>query len=290
MTTHGTISITKNRDSNIMMFVLLGSAVLMAITAYWNWFAPEADYWPQLVGDIITILPAVGAAIAGALLVRQFERGEKPRAIWFWFALGWWAWVVGEIVSLSYDVFSIPYGDLSVYDIFWVAGYLCFGLSLFFQYRSIYSDQKQFGLWYFGAVVVFILLATLGFTEWALVGGLGEGISFFALYLAVFYPVCDLAAGVTAVWLAFLFGRGTWGRPWWSLIVFAIADGINIFLWIGGDRILPEKVALFLDPLSSTIYNLGYVAAMLGFLFILALNFWPALGSTHEGEAQPAQP
>jgi hypothetical protein len=60
------------------------------------------------------------------------------------------------------------------------------------------------------------------------------------------------------------------------LIVFAIADGITLFLWIGGDRIIPEKLANFLDPLSSTIYNGGYVIAMLGFLSILILNFWSA--------------
>jgi hypothetical protein len=227
--------------------------------------------------------------VAATLLAREFERGEKPRRVWLWFAIGWWAWVAGEVSGLAYDIFNLPYGNLSVFDLFWTIGYLCFGLSLFFQYRNIYSSQKQTGMTYFGIGGIAVLLVTLGFTQWALAAGLGEGLSYFALYLAVFYPVCDLIAGVTALWLAFLFGRGTWGRPWWGLIVFAIADGINIFLWIGGDKVIPEKLANFLDPLSSSIYNGGYIAAMLGFFFILALNFWQG-EEEYAGAAEPAQP
>ncbi len=288
MTTQSSISSLKNKHSNIMMVVLLASAVVMAATILWNWYAPEADYWPQLVGDFITILPAVGAAVAGTLLLRQFDPGEKPRVVWFWFVVGWWAWVVGELFSTGYDLFQIPYGDLSVYDIFWTVGYLCFGLSLYFQFRNIYSGQRKIGIATFVTGVVLVLLVTLGFTQWALAAGLGEGMSWFALFLAVFYPVCDLFAGVTALWLAFLFGRGTWGRPWWGLIVFAIADGINIFLWIGGDKVLSANLADFLDRLSSSIYNLGYVAVMLGFFFILALNYWMAMQASEA--AQPALP
>jgi hypothetical protein len=272
-----------------MTTMFLASAVLIAVTVFWNWWAPEQDYWPQLVGDCITILPAVGAAVAGTLLLREFSREERPWSIWLWFALGWWAWVGGEVCGLGYDLFKIPYGDLSVYDIFWTIGYLCFGLSLLSQYRNIYSFKKRSSMFFGLGGAAFVLLLTFIFTQWARIAGLGEGMSWFALYLAVFYPVCDLVVGVTALWLAFLFGRGTWGRPWWGLIVFAIADGINIFLWIGGDKFIPENVANFLDPLSGTIYNVGYVVAMLGFLLILALNFWPSLPDD-TGSARPVQP
>ncbi len=266
----------KNKTADIMMLVFLGSAFIMALTVLWNWFAPEADYWPQLVGDFLTVIPAVGAAIAGTLLLRQYGPQEKPWPVWFCFALGWWAWVAGEICGTGYDLFRIPYGDISVYDVFWVLGYLFFGLSLFYQYRNMYLFRKMPSLVYFLIGIAAVLLVTFGFTQWAMAAGLGAGMSWFALYLAVFYPVCDLGVGIASLWLAFQFGRGTWGRPWWGLIVFAIADAINIFLWIGGDKIISEKLAAFLDPLSSSIYNLGYVAAMLGFLFILALNFWQA--------------
>jgi len=288
MASNATIVSKQNKNSRVLTYVLIASLVIMGVTVYWNWYAPEQDYWPQLVGDWITIIPAVAAAIAGTLLLRQFERGEKPRAIWFWLAMGWWAWVVGEICSMSYDLFKLPYGDISVYDFFWVVGYLCFGLSLFHQYRNIYSSKRKLGFIYFLIMVAIVLVTTLILTQWAIAAGLGADISWFALYLAVFYPVCDLAIGATALWLAFLFGRGAWGRPWWGLIVFAVADGINIFLWIGGDKLLPEKVANFLDPLSASIYNGGYVVAMLGFLFILFLTFWASVSASGE-TVEPTQ-
>ncbi len=258
------------------------SLVLLGLAAYWNWYAPDLDYWPQLVADGLTIIPAIGAAIAATFLLRQFNADDKPRRIWFWFAAGWWSWVLGEICGMVYDILQAPYGEISYYDIFWTVGYFCFGLALFFQYRNIYSTERKNATVSYLVAVVIILLITLGFTQWALYAGLGEGISWFALYLAVFYPVCDLAVGLMALWLVFLFGGGAWGRPWWGLIIFAIADAINIFLWIGGERLIPENMAGFLDPLSSTIYNAGYLVVMLGFLFIIMLNFWPALPKSTE--------
>jgi len=268
--------------------MLVGSLVIVILTAYWNWFAPRVDGWPTLVADIITILPALAAAVLGTVLLRQYEHGEKARQVWFWFVLGWWAWVAGELTSFGYDLFRIAYGDLSVYDIFWTVGYICFLFSLFLQFRSIYSTHKKSGLAFFFISILLILMVTWGLTQWALKAGLGDDMSWFSLFLAIFYPVCDLVAGVMALWLAFLFVSCAWGRPWWSLIVFAVADGINIFLWIGGNHLLAENTATFFDRLSSTIYNSGYLVAMLGFFFILFINYWPALSKRTDPLSKPA--
>ncbi len=262
------------KNFRIFIYLLVASVVLLGMGAYWNFFWPDVEYWPYLVGDILTIIPAIGVGLAALFLLRQFEPGEKPRAVWFWLTLAWWAWILGELTGLVYDIFKLPYPDIAVYDLFWTAGYIFFLLSLFFQFRNIYFSQSKALSLTFVIVVVVILLATFGLTQWAVSAGLGEGLSWFALYLAVFYPVCDVVIGVIALWLAFLFGRGAWGRPWWGLIVFAIADVINIFLWIGGEQRLADTTTTFLYSLSNTIYNAGYLTAMLGFFFILLLNFW----------------
>jgi hypothetical protein len=268
------------KNSRILIYVGLACLLYVGVTAYWNWYGPYGeDYGPYIIQDLITLLPAIAAAVLGTILLHQFDRGDKPRRIWFWFVAGWWAWVGGEISFTIYDLLHMPGGQLSVYDIFWTAGYLCFGLSLFFQFRHIYMPQRRSGLVSYLLAVVLALLASLGLTLWAHSAGLGKDMSWFALYLAVFYPVCDIVEGVCALWLAFIFGRGNWGRPWWGLIAFAFADAINIFLFIGGYNILPEKWTNFLDPLSNTIYNGGYVVVMLGFLVILLLNFWSAPSS-----------
>ena len=264
------------KNSSALIYILILSLVLLGIYASVYWYEPLPDYWNTLLLDALTILPATAAAVTGMLLLNQFEPGEKPRTIWLWFTLGWWCWVLGEISATVYDVFRIPYGDLSVFDIFWVLGYLAFGLSLFYQYRRIFDLEKKYRAAYYSILVVVILLISLGLTQLALRVGLGEDISWFALYLAVFYPVCDLVIGLAALWLAFLFGRGNWGRPWWGLIAFAVADAINIFLWIGGDKLLSESAQKISDWVSSVVYIAGYLVVMFGFLSILFLNFWTA--------------
>jgi hypothetical protein len=255
------------------LIILLGSSLLvLAIFArvYWVYaFAPAREYWNTLAQDGLTLLTAIAAAIAGTLLLRKFEKGEKPRLIWFWFALGWWSWVLGELSGACYDIFKLPYGDLSVFDIFWTLGYLCFGLALYYQFRHIYGPHKKFIPINYLLMVAFAFLVTLGLTRLALRAGLGEDQSWFSVYLAILYPVCDFFIGLAAFWLSLLFGRGSWGRPWWALIAFAVADAVNVFLWIGGDKLLAPNTASLFDWISSMIYLGGYQVAMFGFVSIL---------------------
>lgn len=269
--------------------VALGiSLVILGIYArvYWVYeYAATPDYWNILAQDLLTILVALTAAFAGVLLIRQFEPGEKPRQVWLWFSLGWCSWLLGELSTAGYDIFKIAYGDLSIFDIFWTVGYLCFGLALYFQFRNVYGASKEFKPVYYILMVVFALLVTLGLTQYALQAGLGEGKIWFATYLAIFYPVCDFFIGLAALWLSFLFGRGSWGRPWWALIVFAVADGLNTFLWIGGNNLLAESTASLLDWISSVIYVGGYQVAMFGFLSILL--YYLNLPRPKSPDAQP---
>jgi hypothetical protein len=262
----------KNKN---LILILAASAIVFCAGALWNWFEPLDDYWYRVVDDLLTALPGAAAATASILLLRQFGPKEKPHAIWFWFCMGWCIWAAAEVIGVAYDVFQLPVADLSIFDFFWTAGYLCFGLSLLFQFRGILSPQKRSGLWHYLPVVALTLLATLGLTQWARSAGLGEGKTWFVLYLSIFYPVCDMAAGLAALLLAFLFGRGRWGRPWWGLISFAIADGLNIYLWIGGSNLLSESTTGFLYWLSTMFYNAGYLIVMFGILYILFLNFRP---------------
>jgi hypothetical protein len=261
-----------HQRKSILIFMLVPSLLVLGIFArvYWIYqFAPAPEYWNTLAQDFLTLLTALAAAITGTLLIRQFEPGEKPRKIWFWFTLGWWSWVLGELSGAAYDIFKIAYGDLSVFDIFWTLGYLCFGLALYYQFRHIYGVNKKFKLVNYLLMVVLAFLITLGLWWLALQAGLGMGQSWFSVYLAIFYPVCDFFIGLAALWLSLLFGRGSWGRPWWALIVFAVADGVNIFLWIGGNKLLAANTANLLGWFSGVIYVGGYQVAMFGFLSIL---------------------
>jgi hypothetical protein len=253
----------------------LAAVVILGVYDYIYQYAPLPEYWNQVALDLLTASLAGAATVVGVFLIRQFDRGEAPRRVWLWFTMGWGAWFAGELIGAGYDLLAVAtYPDFAIYDVCWIAGYFCFGLSLYYQYRLIYSGEKKFNpLFYFGLVAI-ILLATLGFTQLAIRAGLGEGKSWLAVYLAVLYPVCDVVEGLAAIWLSLLFGRGRWGRPWWSLIAFAVADSIGILRWLGGLDNFSQSTQDYFSLFADTAYNIGYVIVLLAFLslYFLANN------------------
>ncbi len=264
---------SRKRKSPPIFWWSAGMSVILLAMLTWVYYAEPlnelaSEYWNDKVVDALNLIAAVAAAALSAMFARQFGTGERPRRIWLAFSIGWWCWVAGELSGFIYDLYYYEsgYPDLTLIDLCWSLGYFFFGLSLYYQFRLIYgSTQKRRTIIYF-LLLGLGLIVTLGLTQLALQFGLGEGIGWFALYLAVLYPVFDLAEGSAAIWLSFLFGRGQWGRPWWGLIAFAVADGINIYFWIGGYERLPENTALILDVFSTTMYAAGYLVTALALL------------------------
>ena len=251
------------------------SGVALIVFGLIYWFEPVkqlpipySDYWNDKATDVFLLVPALAAALLGARLTRHFKSSEPPHRIWLTFTLGWWAWVGGELLGFVYDYYYwyTDFPEFTFIDVFWLAGYVFFGLSLYYQFRLIYSYKHGSKLSLFFSFIAIGLLLTLGLTQLALAAGLGEDTSWAALYLAVIYPVFDLVEGAAALWLFFLFGRGYLGRPWWGLIAFAVADGINIFFWIGGYNWMPEQTYLLLDLFSTVVYMAGYLVTALAFL------------------------
>ena len=248
------------------------AAAILIAYAYVFYYEPLSErfspYWNDKLIDILTLIPALAAGLLGTLLTLQFARDEPPRRVWFIFTLGWWWWVAGEIGGFVYDAiyYLVDYPELTFIDLCWLMGYFFFGLSLYYQVRLIYRTQENGKTVSYLVLIGFGLALTFGLTELALKAGLGEGISWLALYIAVLYPVFDITEGGAAVWLSFLFGRGVWGRPWWGLIAFAVADSINIFFWIGGEKWLSEQTVILLDTFSNTVYVMGYLLTAIAFL------------------------
>lgn len=239
--------------------------------AWFYYFEPLkffSEYWNDKVQDTLILLPALVTALLGVKLMRHFKPSEPPYRVWFTFMLGWWAWVAGELLGFVYDYFywNVDYPEFTLIDVCWLAGYAIFGLSLYYQFRLIYSyKQGHKTVFYFSFIALALLLA-LGLTQWALAAGLGEGYSWPALYLAVIYPVFDLFEGAAALWLFFLFGRGYMGRPWWGLIAFTVSDAISIFFWMGGYNWVSDQVYLGIDLSAAVLYVAAYLITTLALL------------------------
>jgi len=257
-----------NPKSSPLQILQISAAVFVIILGLivWAYFAEPlsqvlSPFWNDKLVDILIFIPAVGAAVAGTLLTRQFEKGEVPYHIWQAFTVGLWLWVAGEIGGMVNDVLywdSGNYPDFSLVDVFWLLGYFFLGLSLYYQLRLVYGAKNRSRRIYLGLVAL-ALLVTAGLTNLAAKAGLGEGSAWIILFVTVLYPVFDLTEGATAIWLSFLFRRGQWSRPWWGLILFALADSVGTFSWLGGYDLIPVIAQRILDFIALVAYPASYM-------------------------------
>lgn len=253
----------------LLMGGVLTAFALLAVLSWQYFVALQNDinaFWDGQFFNYITLVPALGAALAGSLVTRQFTKGERPYQIWMAFSLGMWFWFVGEISVIVFDFFpsGIVSPDFQLVDVFWLLGYFSLGLSLTLQLFSAYGVQQRRGLYiYVGMVVFAVLLASL-LTEIVRKGESEDSWSF--LFVTLLYPVLDVLAGGTAIWLSLLFGRGRWSRPWWGLILFAITDAIDAFYWSGGYDLVSAAAQNTLDFISLVTYPASYMTAGLALL------------------------
>jgi hypothetical protein len=227
-----------------------------------------ATFWSNKFLNYIILVPAFGAAIAGTLLARQFEKGESPHRIWLTFSIGLWFWVMGELSGFQYDFFPTATfsSDFHLVDVFWLTGYFFLGLSLYYQILLIYGIRNKKSIFLFLGMIVLAFLIAVGLTNLTIKVGRGEGNSWAFLFVTLLYPVLDLIEGATAIWLSLLFRRGQWSRPWWGLILFALTDGIDAFYWSGGYGFIPMMAQNTLDFISLVTYPSSYMVAGLALL------------------------
>jgi hypothetical protein len=257
------------------------AGIILVFYGLWYWFQPLSlisipfgEYWDDKVADLIILLASISAAALSQKMARHFTPSEPPYRIWTLFSTGMRCWVGGEALGFIYDHFywyqtfpdyTVP--EFTLMDVCWTFGYFFLGLSLYQQFRLIYSSRnKHQTLYYYLAFVVAILLIAFGLTELGLASGLGEDVSRGGVFLAILYPVFDLFQGSAALWLFFLFRRGWLGRPWWGLLLFAFADAISAIDWLGGFENISDQAYYYWYLLSALAYLAGYMVTALAFM------------------------
>lgn len=227
--------------------------------------------WNYLVSSTLSLLASVGAAVAGIMVTRQFKTDENPHRVWLIFTLGLWCWALGQASVVLIDVTGMPYPEgNSVIDLFWIMGYVFLGLSLYHQFALLYTPGRENKIPLYIFLLIAGLLVSGAFTTLARRAGLGMESTWFVAFVAMLYPVFDLTEGIAAIWLSLLFGRGHWSRPWWGMILFAIADGIDSFYWLGGYEYIPAVVQNIFNFMSATFSFGGYL--VIG--FTLLMNYY----------------
>ncbi len=272
----------KRSPQQVMQVSLILALIVMLVYVYLDlasyldvdWLRSIPEPWNIDIIYILIILTAVPAAGIGFLLARRFKPQEPQRRIWSYFALGWTSWLLGEICGFIYRRFYETLPDVTLSDLFWIAGYIFFGFCLYHQYVLIYlrgniyarrklPPQVSFSIALF---VIFLLpaIATIFLRQ----AGIGTDTIWLGTYLLILYPLCDLLAGLAAIWFFYLFRRGVLGIPWLGLLFFALSDGISSWYWMGGSNLLVPWSDTTLSMITDILYIGGYMIAALGCLSI----------------------
>ena len=259
----------------VSALVLLAVYVYFDVSSYVNagWLKAPPQPWADNVIDCLIILAAIPAPGFGLLLTRQFTSSEPQRRIWLFFAIGWFCWVLGEVTGFVYSQIYATLPDITLTDLFWVAGYIFFGIAIYYQYVLIYVRGNIYGgvrsaRMGFVSAVLHTLLLPFIIAVILRQAGFNDQSTFMSTYLNVLYPTCDLVVGIAALWFSLIFRRGVLGRPWLGLLLFAVSDGISGWYWLGGQRLLTPGTDTALSVMTDLLYIGGYLFTALACLSI----------------------
>lgn len=275
-TTLATFAQGRRKAQKLRRASLVGEIVALTVYILVYWFEPLPPPWNDWIFYAFILVAAWLAAIMGTLAWWQYAPGDPPRRMWGFFAAGFWAWAVGELVWLILRPFYAEFPEVFVTDLLWSIAYIAFAAAVFEQYRLIYRPnrhEQRAGLMLLAAGM---LLAPLALAVLLQRLGIGIEYSLLGLFLWVLYPIGDLVVGLSGVHFSRLFGRGLLGRAWWGLVAFAISDGISTWYGLGGSALLTEQQDLLLSLLTDTLYFGAYVlVARACLLQYLLLKYGP---------------
>ena len=236
--------------------ITIATMVSITMIAIYIWVysaSPFSELANLLILNGSTALAALLCAIILTLTVRFFSPGEAPRTIWLFFAICLWLWTIAEAYwgYLYTTVGEVP--AFSLADVFWLAGYLAFTVSIVQQYRLVTFERKKYigwiavGVW----LIVLAVTALLVFTTKSITNSVEN-------YVLYFYPVADTTIGLAALYLVYTFRGRTLAGPWLTMFAFVISDVLYIWLTASGVydwEMHGVTLSLFVD----TIYLLAYI-------------------------------
>jgi hypothetical protein len=194
------------------MAILLVSAAVIGVVYL---LAQANDSFLYLLSNGLPPLLALAAFVpaAAGLLRNGVRTKDRVSVVWSCYSLGALLWLLGESTWAVYALgYSIPIPFPSPADGFWFAGYvplMCAIAITAWPFRDFLSSRKMLTVVSTVFVLALLLLAVLIPPTYA--SEIGQDLASVVLSLA--YPLLDVALLVVAVPVLFLFGRGTFWRP-----------------------------------------------------------------------------
>lgn len=156
---------------------------------------------------------AVFATATAGLFRNGVSMKNRVSTVWLGYSLGMLLWLLGESTWAVYALwYSIPVPFPSLADGFWLAGYiplLCAMAMQGWPFREFFSSRKM--LTVISTVFVLAGLLVVALIPQTYASEIGQ--NFVSIAVGLAYPLLDVALLVVALPILFLFGRGTFWRP-----------------------------------------------------------------------------
>ena len=209
------------------------------------------------------LLAFVAFTVALAGLIRY---GVSPKnrfsTVWLGYSLGVLLWFLGESTWAVYALaYSNPDPFPSIADGFWLAGYVPLICAIVIQswpFREFLFSRRMLTIVSMVLVLAGVLLAALIPPTFAA----GNGQNFVTAVVGLAYPLLDVALLVIALPILFLYGRGTFWRPFLFVTV-------GLILTFAGD------VLFTWTSLNGTYYDGSYLELLFHWSYLtLAYGFY----------------
>jgi hypothetical protein len=267
---------------NLYILSAAVSVVICIAYALFYLYPPLADRWGDLGSNLLTVLAAVLCAASASNVLVRHGRSEAPFAIWLNFSIGLWLWALAEVVwaGLNLTLGEVPVPSLA--DGLWLLGYVFFGIGLLRQYRIVFGARRSLNGIFAGLFLLTLVLTLLIVVlvtpapPLTVLRGIFSGQAPLGAYIDLYYPLGDLAIGLLALGLVWLFRGGALARPWLALFIFTISDGLYAWLVQTGAYAWSAQQANLASLLVDLIYVAAYLVLGLGLLsHFLLLRFGP---------------
>lgn len=248
-----------SRGSAIRTAYLTVAAFLLAAYVCLYIFVPFEESLNSVILTWMGVAASLFAAVFAAVVYAEYQPSDQPRKMWGGFMLGALLWFAAEVAwAFSYiNLGEVPSPSLA--DLGWLAGYPVFSIAIYYQLVLLQPDRRDFF-----AKLILIIWAILLIVPGAALLVVGD--FHFGNYISYFYPLADLALGVSGLLFVRLLRGSMLARPWVGMIFFAVSDifyaasvHTGIYDWSVSNNII---ISLFVD----TNYVFAYFLMALGFL------------------------
>lgn len=223
---------SRSAYSVTVLIIVLTSAVMIGFVYVLAQSDPSFLY--LLSNGLPPLLAFTAFALATAGLVRNgVSVKDRFSIVWLGYSVGMLLWFLGESTWAVYAlVYSIPTPFPSLADLFWLAGYAPLIGAVLMQswpFRDFLRSRKM-------VTVIAVVLCVAGLLLAALIpptyaSSVGQDLVSVVVGLA--YPLLDVALLVVALPILFLYGRGTFWRPFLFVTIGLILTFIGdiLFAW-----------------------------------------------------------